>query len=85
VGQLELAAPVRQRLLVIVAAAAIGGGVGSGVTLLLDEDEAGPRGAPGPPGPSGAPVLGDVGVLEARIAGLEERVEQLERELRPSR
>ena len=64
----------------LVAASLLGGAVGAGVALVVDHGKVGPggpQGAKGPPGPPG--IYADVGVLEARIAGLDRRLSRLER------
>jgi hypothetical protein len=64
----------------LVAASLLGGAMGAGVALVVDHGKVGPRGpqgAKGPPGPPG--IYADVGVLEARIAGLDRRLSRLER------
>ena len=76
--------PSDRRSLVAVAAiaAVLGGGVGAGVAALLEDE--GPRGPAGPrgrPGPPAAPIIGDVGVIEARLGELDRRVRALERRL----
>jgi len=67
----------------LVAASFLGGAAGAGVALVVDHGKVGPQGpqgAKGPPGPPG--IYADVGVLEARIAGLDRRLSRLERRLR---
>ena len=70
----------------LLVAGSLGGAVGGAAALLLDSGKVGPRGprgAKGPPGPPG--IYADVGVLEARIAGLERRLSRLERRVRAAR
>jgi hypothetical protein len=60
--------------------------MGAGGALVFERGQPGPpgpRGAKGPPGPPG--IYADVGVLEARIAGLERRLSRLEHRRRKAR
>ena len=73
-------------IVLLIAASLIGGAMGAGAALVFDAGTVGPRGprgAKGPPGPPG--IYADVGVLEARIAGLDRRLSRLERRLRGAR
>ena len=77
----ELARDGPGRVLAVAAviAALLGAASGAGIAALLEGGDPGP---PGPRGPAGPPGLfADVGVLEARIQGLQRRVERLERAL----
>ena len=65
-----------------IAAALIGGGTGAAVaTVLASDGPRGARGKPGIPGPPAAPVISDVGVIEARLDGVERRLRSLNRRL----
>jgi hypothetical protein len=66
----------------LVAASFLGGAVGAGVALVVDHGKVGPRGPQGANPPRRPGIYADVGVLEARIAGLDRRLSRLERRLR---
>ena len=65
--------------------AALGGVTGAALALVVDEDQPGPPGPRGPAGergPAGPPGnYVDVGVLEARISQLEQRLRVAENRL----